>query len=186
MAQKIVVGVDEVGRGCLAGPVVAAAVAFPKKQHRIPGIDDSKLLSSKKREELSKLIYEKALYIGIGQVEAVEIDAIGIVAAVGKAMMLACQSFESIDEVFVDGPYPLGLEQHWKTTPVVRGDHLIYSISAASIVAKVYRDTLMKKLSTDYPGYGWEHNVGYGTKAHYAGIQTLDLTPLHRKTFIHI
>ncbi len=181
----VVIGIDEVGRGCLAGPVVAAAVAFPTNHQPIVGVDDSKRLSAKRREALDCLIRQDALYTGIGQVEAEEIDAIGIVAATGKAMRSACHTFSNPYHIFVDGPHTLGLERLAKTTPIVHGDRLKYEISAASIVAKVFRDRLMNTLSGLYPMYGWDKNVGYGTRQHRLAISQYGLTCYHRKTFIH-
>ncbi len=181
-----IVGVDEVGRGCLAGPVVAGAVIFPMSHIPIHGVDDSKLLSPKKRELLDTIIRGEASYVGIGQVEAEEIDRIGIIAGVSKAMILACKNAPNIKQILVDGPCSLGLERLCpRVLPIVHGDHLEYVIGAASIVAKVYRDKLMSQASSDYPHYGWERNKGYGTKEHLLAIQRYGISPVHRATFVH-
>lgn len=183
---RIIVGVDEVGRGCFAGPVVAAAVAFPGRHIPIVGVDDSKRLTPNKRAQLDIEIRQATSFIGIGQVEAKEIDQIGIVAAVSQAMTKACQQIPQIDKIFVDGPTPLGLEQLCaQVTPIIHGDHLKYVIGAASILAKVYRDTLMEQYARQYPMYGWEHNVGYGTLLHRKAIRAHGITSLHRRSFIH-
>ncbi len=184
--NQMIVGVDEVGRGCLAGPVVAAAVAFPNQHIPISGVDDSKRLSSIKRFQLDKKIRLATPFIGVGQVEAKEIDQIGIVAAVSKAMIHACKQIQHIDKILVDGPSTLGLEQLCsRVIPIIHGDHLEYAIGAASIVAKVYRDTLMEQYARQYPLYGWEHNVGYGTLLHRKAIRAHGITSLHRRSFIH-
>lgn len=184
--NRLVVGVDEVGRGCLAGPVVVGAVVFPINHLVIEGVDDSKKVSACRRTSLARLIRKQALAVGIGQVEAELIDRIGIVAAIRLA---ADQAMEKIvlDKNYVvasDGPRPIHSPiSGVKSIAVVDGDATIYSIAAASIVAKVYRDELMHRYAAEYPGYGWETSVGYGTKTHQTAIRKLGLTPLHRRTF---
>jgi len=185
--NSLVVGIDEVGRGCLAGPVVVAAVVFPKHHSAIAEADDSKKLSRKKRELLEPLIKYQALAVGIGQVEAKIIDQIGIVAAIKKAADIALSKIilKTNFKILSDGPKPLNspIKNH-QSIAIINGDAKIYSIAAASIVAKVYRDHLMYQQALKYPGYKWETNVGYGTKFHLDAIKKSGFTPLHRRTFV--
>ena len=178
---KAVAGTDEVGRGPLAGPVVAAAVVLDPD--RIPaGLNDSKLLSHKRREVLSQEIWSVAeVAVGVASVE--EIDTINILQASHLAM---CRAVEGLprrpDHVLVDGnrvPDQL-------TPPaqaIVKGDSRSLSIAAASIVAKIWRDRLMVDLAQQHPGYGWETNMGYGSKSHISALQRLGPTPHHRRSF---
>lgn len=188
----LIVGVDEVGRGCLAGPVVAGAVVFNFKNLDFNGwaakVKDSKLLSPVKRAELDSQIRQSALQWGIGQVAAAKIDELNIHLATLSAMHKAVQevikkiSNNSKILVLVDGRFivpGLGLDQQ----AVVDGDNKVFSISAASIVAKVYRDALMVKLGAAFPDYGFAGHKGYGTRQHLVAIETYGLTPQHRKTF---
>lgn len=187
---KYIAGVDEVGRGPLAGPVVAAAVILPE-DFNFCGIDDSKKLSEKKRNELNELIKGKALAIGIGVASNVEIDKINILNATKKAMQNALKSLgdelmrnigEKPDLVLIDAVRLDNLNIRQEN--IIKGDAKVLSIAAASIVAKVYRDNLMIEYSREYPGYDFEHNKGYGTKNHYEGIENLGITKVHRKTFL--
>lgn len=187
---KYIAGVDEVGRGPLAGPVVAAAVILPE-DFNFYGIDDSKKLSEKKRNELNELIKEKALAIGIGVTSNVEIDKINILNATKKAMQNALRSLsdelmrnigEKPDLVLIDAVRLDNLNIRQEN--IIKGDAKVLSIAAASIVAKVYRDNLMIEYSREYPGYDFEHNKGYGTKNHYEGIENFGITKVHRKTFL--
>ena len=187
---KYIAGVDEVGRGPLAGPVVAAAVILPE-DFNFYGIDDSKKLSEKKRNELNELIKGKALAIGIGVASNVEIDKINILNATKKAMQNALKSLgdelmrnigEKPDLVLIDAVRLDNLNIRQEN--IIKGDAKVLSIAAASIVAKVYRDNLMIEYSREYPGYDFEHNKGYGTKNHYEGIENLGITKVHRKTFL--
>lgn len=176
------VGVDEVGRGCLAGPVVAAAVLLPESFYH-PDIQDSKRLSQETREELSALIQREALSYAVGALSAVEIDTYNILQASIKAMHLALEGLSCLPQLIrVDGKYfhPYKNRVH---QCVVKGDSLYISIAAASIVAKVYRDDLMRRLHRQYPDYGWHQNKGYPTKAHRAAIALKGITPEHRKSF---
>jgi ribonuclease HII len=184
--RQLVVGVDEVGRGCLAGPVVVGAVVFPVGHELIEGIADSKIVPKKRRELLEAIIRDQALFNGIGLVEAEEIDAIGIVAAINKAADTALRNMnlEIRYMIVSDGPRPIHSPiDDVGSEAVINGDASVYSIAAASIVAKVYRDRLMNQYAITYPGYGWEKNVGYGTRQHISGIGTQGLTVLHRRTF---
>ncbi|MEX2470842.1 MAG: ribonuclease HII [Gemmatimonadota bacterium] len=176
-----VAGVDEAGRGPLAGPVVAAAVILPEGV-LVEGADDSKRLSEKTREELFDRIFEMARCVGVGAASVREIDRRNILRATTVAMRRALDRLAvAPDHVVVDGlPVKhLGCEHD----AVVNGDALVHSIGCASIVAKVVRDRLMRRLSTRYPGYAWETNVGYGTQAHRDALRTLGPTPHHRLTF---
>ena len=181
--RTYVAGVDEVGRGPLAGPVVAAAVILPQ-DFDVLGIDDSKKLSPKKREELCAVIKEKALAWAIGWQGPEVIDAVNIPAATKKAMAEAVNGLSVRPQhVLIDGNFTvraLDLPQ----TAIVKGDANSTSIAAASILAKVTRDRYMEEMALQYPGYAFENNKGYGTKAHYDGLKAQGPCPIHRKTFI--
>ncbi len=181
--RSFIAGVDEVGRGPLAGPVVAAAVILPR-DFDVLGIDDSKKLSPKKREELSAVIREKALAWSVGWVGPERIDEINILEATKEAMTQAVQGLSlQPDHVLIDGNFTvraLALPQ----TAIVKGDANSTSIAAASILAKVTRDRYMEEMDAVYPGYAFASNKGYGTKAHYDGLKAQSPTPIHRKTFI--
>ena len=181
---KYVAGVDEVGRGPLAGPVVCAAVIMPADENlMIDGVDDSKKLSAKKREALDLLIREWALAYSIFEVSEKEIDEINILQATRKGMREALLSLKiTPDAVLTDGNMTLDIP--FPQRSVIHGDALSYSIGAASIIAKVYRDALMDKLAEIYPAYGFEKNKGYGTAAHIAAIREVGACPVHRRTFI--
>ncbi|KIO59028.1 Ribonuclease HII [Caldibacillus thermoamylovorans] len=180
---QYVAGIDEVGRGPLAGPVVAAAVILPENIF-ISGINDSKKLSSKKREQLYQEIKNEALAIGIGVVGADVIDEINIYQATKKAMNIAINQlsifpdFLLIDAMKIDTPIT--------QRSLIKGDSLSVSIASASIIAKVYRDRLMMEYSKKYPEYQFEKNAGYGTREHIQAIRKFGLTPIHRKTFAPI
>ena len=178
-----IAGVDEVGRGPLAGPVVAAAVILPQ-DFDVLGIDDSKKLSPKKREELFEVIKEKALAWSVGWVGPERVDEINILEATKEAMTQAVQGLSlQPDHVLIDGNFTvraLALPQ----TAIVKGDANSTSIAAASILAKVTRDRYMEEMDAVYPGYAFASNKGYGTKAHYDGLKAQGPTPIHRKTFI--
>lgn len=178
---RSVAGVDEVGRGPLAGPVVAAAVVLTEGLY-VEGADDSKQLSPGTRQELYGQILEAAAAVSVGAASVREIDRRNILRATTVAMQRALDGLAvPPDHIVVDGlPVKyLGREHE----AVVDGDALIHSISCASIVAKVVRDRLMRRLAVRYPGYAWESNVGYGTAEHRAAIETFGLTPHHRLTF---
>ncbi|MBR5980549.1 MAG: ribonuclease HII [Firmicutes bacterium] len=181
--RSLIAGVDEVGRGPLAGPVVAAAVILPH-DFDVLGIDDSKKLSSKKREELAEVIKEKALAWSVGWVGPERIDEVNILEATKEAMTQAVQGLSlQPDHVLIDGNFTvraLALPQ----TAIVKGDANSTSIAAASILAKVTRDRYMEEMDAVYPGYAFASNKGYGTKAHYDGLKAQGPTPIHRKSFI--
>ena len=184
---RYIVGVDEVGRGPLAGPVVCAAVVMPLDESElIIGVDDSKKLSVKKREELSSIIKEKAIAYTMVEVSEKIIDEINILEATKLGMKQAIETLvlpngETPEIVLTDGNMTLdiALPQH----SVIHGDALSYSIGAASIIAKVYRDKMMDEFAKQYPYYGFEKNKGYGTAAHIQGIKEHGLCPIHRRTF---
>jgi ribonuclease HII len=178
-----VAGVDEVGRGPLAGPVVAAAVILPNSsivRKALRGLKDSKQLSPSSREKFDGLIRQYALSFGIGVVEAAAIDEINILQATFKAMRLALEK-NDFDFALIDGNkrIPDLIEQ----TVIVKGDEKSISIAAASVIAKVYRDDLMVKLDREYPDYGFARHKGYGTKEHQEKILLLGPTPQHRRSF---
>ncbi len=201
---KYIAGVDEVGRGPLAGPVVAAAVILPE-DFALLGVDDSKKLSEKKREELFEQIRDAAVAYGIGCIDNETIDRINILEATKAAMKEALRDLEKklrdslgddwkaltgnpdrrkpccIQHILIDAltlkdvPIP--------QTGIIRGDGASVSIAAASILAKVTRDRMMKEYHETYPDYSFDSNKGYGTRAHYEGIKARGLCPIHRKTF---
>ncbi len=176
-----VAGVDEVGRGCLAGPVVAAAVILPCSLED-QGVTDSKLLTPAKRERLERLIRQRATAVAIAQVDAKEIDSINILRAALKAMSLALDGLEVRPRaVLVDGNQPIPHPLPQKT--IVHGDSISCSISAASIVAKVYRDKLMEKFSDMFPQYNFKKHKGYATREHRQALKLHGPCPLHRRSF---
>jgi len=176
-----VAGVDEVGRGPLAGPVMAAAVILPAETW-IDGVDDSKRLNADRRLDLYQRIIDTAIVWGVGAASAREIDRINIRRATALAMQRAIARLGDVDHLLVDGlAVPeLGTETH---TAIVGGDGCVHCISAASIVAKVTRDRLMARLAARYPQYGWERNMGYGTPEHLEALDRLGPTPHHRASF---
>ena len=178
---NFVCGVDEVGRGPLAGPVVCAAVIMPL-ENIIEGVDDSKKLTAKKREKLDALIREKAIAYAICRIEPQVIDEINILEATKLCMKNAVESL-SISPGFVltDGNMTLDITIPQKS--VIGGDAACYSIGAASIIAKVYRDKLMDEYAVQYPAYGFEKHKGYGTAAHIKAIKECGLCPIHRRSF---
>lgn len=179
-----VAGVDEVGRGPLAGPVVCAAVILPlEEEKRIAGIDDSKKLSAKKREQLAEKIRQTARAFAICEVSAEEIDQINILQATRLCMKRAVESLAvPADMVLTDGNMTLDIAAPQRS--IVKGDALVCSIGAASILAKVYRDALMKEYAKEFPEYGFEQNAGYGTAAHIRAIREHGICRIHRKTFV--
>ena len=195
---KFIAGVDEVGRGPLAGPVVAACVVLPE-DFDVPGVDDSKKLSEKKREALYDEIMSRALAVGIGRADNLVIDEINILQATKEAMKDAVTAADQMlrqrlgaDEGS-DGSAAIShilfdamtiQEIDIPQTSIIKGDAKSLSIGAASIVAKVTRDREMAEYHKIYPDYGFDSNKGYGTKAHYEGIRRCGITPIHRKSFL--
>lgn len=179
---KIICGVDEAGRGPLAGPVCAAAVILPPNVE-IPGLNDSKKLSDKKRRELYPVIKEKAIAYGIAFADHNEIDEINILQATYLAMERAINQLSIKPELaLVDGNRAKDFGVPVQT--VVHGDSLSASIAAASVLAKVTRDDVMLQMAEEYPGYDFEIHKGYGTKAHYAALTEKGPCPIHRMTFL--
>ena len=179
---RLVCGVDEAGRGPLAGPVCAAAVILPEHVE-IPGLDDSKKLSDKRRRELFPLIKENAIAYGIAFSDHREIDEINILQASLLAMERAIRMLDPVPEVvLIDGNRAKDFGIPAET--VVHGDSLSASIAAASILAKVTRDDYMVRMAEEYPQYGFEVHKGYGTKVHYAALEEFGPCPIHRNTFL--
>lgn len=180
--KKLISGTDEVGRGPLAGPVVVATVIMPLETP-IDGVTDSKKLSEKKREELYEKIMATAKYVRVEQVDEKRIDEINILQATREAMVKSIQNLGITPDIaLVDAIKNLPVE--CETQGIVHGDALSYSIGAASIVAKVTRDRLMKEWAKTYPQYGFEKNMGYGTAYHMDALRKYGACPLHRKTFL--
>lgn len=176
-----IAGMDEAGRGPLAGPVVAAAVIFPKDIF-IPHVNDSKKVSAKRREELFHIIYEKAVSVGVGIVDNKRIDEINILNATFLAMTQAVGNLKPQPQhILVDGTF--FLEEHISYTNIIDGDAKCFSIAAASIIAKVTRDSLMLEFDEMYPQYGFAKHKGYGTKGHFEAIHKLGLCEIHRRSF---
>ncbi len=180
--HAIEAGLDEVGRGCLAGPVVAAAVILPKDYFH-PLLNDSKQLSARRRAEIKTDIEREALAFAIAEIDAKTIDQINIYKASMKAMHIAVDKLSILPEhLLVDGnkfiSYPL-----IPHTCIIKGDSKFFSIAAASVLAKTYRDELMENFAKTYPGYGWERNAGYPTRQHKLGIAEKGFSPIHRLTF---
>ncbi len=178
----LIAGVDEVGRGPLAGPVVACAVVMPPDARAIAGVDDSKQLSGPERERLAIKIRERAVSVGIGAASVREIDRVNIYHATVIAMRRALSRLSVVPHhVLIDGKPIRTLEV--PHTALVGGDDVCYTIACASIVAKVTRDRLMRSLAGRYPLYLWERNVGYSTLAHLQGLAAHGVTPHHRQSF---
>lgn len=179
---RVICGVDEAGRGPLAGPVCAAAVILPKGLE-IPGLTDSKKLSDKKRRELFPVIMEQAVAYGIGLASHEEIDEINILQATYLAMERAlAQLTVKADIALIDGNRAKDFGLPVRT--VIKGDSLSANIAAASVLAKVTRDDLMLELAEQYPEYGFEVHKGYGTKMHYDALRQYGASPIHRRTFL--
>ena len=179
-AGRAFAGIDEAGRGPLAGPVVAACVVMPP-QPLLPGVDDSKKLSEKRREALFDAVHGCARFVGVGVATAREIDELNILQATRLAMARAAQGapcalflVDAIDRLDVPG----------EVRGIIHGDALCYSIAAASIIAKVTRDRMMRELDARYPQYGFAAHKGYGTRAHIEALRTLGPCPEHRRSFI--
>lgn len=184
-AGLVMAGVDEVGRGCLAGPVVAAAVVLGRNWQTFIGVRDSKGLSKPRRDALCSVIVDNALAVGVGTASVAEIDEFNILAASRIAMGRAVAKLSLLPHVvLVDGLYaPIFPVQDVACVPVVSGDAKCLSIAAASVVAKVQRDAMMAQLHVDYPAYGFLRNVGYGTPEHLDALRVCGPTPQHRMSF---
>ena len=180
--RRFIVGIDEAGRGPLAGPVVAAAVVFPPDARAVPGLRDSKILTPLARERIARLVRRRALAIAVAAASVREIDRHNIRAATILAMRRAIRRLPSLpDHVLVDGlPIP---ELLWEHDAIVGGDGCCQSIAAASVIAKTVRDRLMTRLAARYAGFGWETNRGYGTEDHLTALALHGPTPHHRRSF---
>jgi len=179
---KFIAGVDEVGRGCLAGAVVAAAVILDLSKSLPEGLNDSKKISAKNRERIAEEIRENAICYAIAQIEADEIDRINILQATKKAMISAIGKLNpAADFLLIDALQLKEIDLPQKA--IIHGDAISASIAAASIIAKVYRDNSMREIDKVYPEYGFSKHVGYGTKAHFEALRKFGATPIHRKTF---
>jgi ribonuclease HII len=184
---QFILGVDEVGVASASGPVFACAIAMPMKNRLIKGVRDSKTLTAAERERLAPRIRRQALALGIGAASVAEIDRLNIYHATHLAMRRAIARAGAHDFVIVDGNRIRGFEEHaGPYRAMVDADALCYVVSCASIVAKVARDGLMKRLAARYPGYGWEHNAGYPTPDHRGALAELGITPHHRRSFITV
>ncbi len=180
--QRWIAGVDEAGRGCLAGPVVAAAVVLTPET-RLVGLDDSKKLTPAARERLMGQITAEALAVGVGQCSPAEIDDLNILHASLEAMRRAVHDLAlSPDALLIDGNKAIA-GAPWPQETVVKGDARSLSIAAASVVAKVTRDRLMVRLHVDFPAYGWDGHKGYPTAAHYDALRSHGPSPHHRRSF---
>ena len=180
---KAICGMDEVGRGPLAGPVVVAAVVMPLEADKlIDGVDDSKKLTEKRREALYDKILSVAKAVSVIRVEPAEIDEINILNATKKAMRQAVEEIkDKADIAFVDA---VKLDLPLPEVAIIKGDAKSYNIAAASIIAKVYRDRLMLEYDKEYPAYDFASNKGYGTAKHIAALKEYGATPIHRRSFI--
>ncbi len=179
--ENLIAGVDEAGRGPLAGPVVAAAVILDP-ENPITGLNDSKKLTARARDQLFDEICKKAKAFAISEASVAEIDEINILQASLLAMQRAVKMLKiSPDKILVDGTFCPKVSM--ASEAIINGDALVQEISAASILAKVYRDRLMEKLDQEHPGYGLKKHMGYPTKAHISALESLGVSPIHRKTF---
>ena len=178
--MELIAGVDEVGRGPLAGPVVAAAVILPKAC-KIPGLNDSKKIPKSKHKEIYEVVLQNAIAIGIGVKDNQVIDQVNIYEATKLAMMEAIGQLEPQPQhLLIDA---MRLDLPISQTSIIKGDANSLSIAAASIVAKVTRDQMMEEFDREYPGYDFAQNAGYGTAKHLAGLDKLGVTPIHRRSF---
>lgn len=180
--NKLIGGIDEAGRGPLAGPVVVAGVIMPLgESDLIDGVNDSKKLSAKKRDKLYDEILAKAIDVQVAVVDNKTIDEINILNATKQGMLQCIEGFSEVDCVLIDA---VKLDTSVRTLSIVHGDALSYSIAAASIVAKVTRDRMMEEFDKNYPQYGFAKHKGYGTAAHIAALKQYGPCPIHRRSFI--
>lgn len=177
--SKLIIGIDEVGRGSWAGPLVVGAVIL---QSEIVGLADSKVLTKTQRRELALLVHKNAVAASTGWVEASEVDALGLTAATQLAIVRAIESIHNYDEIIIDGSINF-LPQNTKAKALVRADALVPAVSAASIIAKVARDDYMAEQDLIFPDYGFGSHVGYGTARHKQALIDHGITSLHRLTY---
>ncbi len=178
----MIIGIDEVGRGCWAGPLVASAVLMDDVT-AINGLKDSKKLSERKRNLLNVEIQKNAHAIGVGWVDAKEVDVLGLTESVRLAMRRALEQIDYYDiEIVIDGNYNF-LSDIPRTTALIKADDTVPAVSAASIVAKVARDSYMKEIAVKYPNYSFEKHVGYGTRLHRSALQEHGVTEIHRQSY---
>jgi ribonuclease HII len=182
-ASGLLAGLDEVGMGCLAGPVCICVVAFPSTYPPIPGVKDSKKLTAKKREELAPIIMKAASFCGVGWCSPQIIDSMGLAYAWQQAAWMALEGAPKFDHLMIDGERAVQGYTKEQTT-YIKGDARFWQISAASIVAKVSRDRDMMEMAKVYPAYGFQKHMGYGTKAHMKQIRLAGVSPYHRVTFL--
>jgi len=177
-----VIGIDEVGRGAWAGPLVVGAVSLRRD---VPGLKDSKLLTAMKRQELNEAIYQAASFVGLGWVSPAEVDDLGLTAATALGCQRALDKVEPLGQkIIMDGKINYLADSEFTNVEcLVKADARVPAVSAASIVAKVARDEYMRKTALEYPEYGFETHVGYGTGYHQSAVETYGLTPLHRWTY---
>ena len=177
----MLIGIDEVGRGCWAGPLVVAAVALEKN---VPGLRDSKKTSEKQRLSLDSLIRSNTRFISIIEVSNKTIDEIGLTASLSFAMKKAVigLKLDNYSQIIIDGNYNF-LSEFERSSTLVKADSKVDEVMAASIVAKVYRDNIMRNFENIYPGYDFKNNVGYGTKKHIDALNNLGVTPIHRYSY---
>lgn len=180
-----IAGVDEAGLGCLAGPIVAAAVLLPPECEMLTGVRDSKLLSVSARSRLFNPVKTNAIAVGVGIATVQEIEQINILRASHLAMQRALARIVPFDHALIDGR-PIKQIELGSHTAIVDGDATCYAIACASIIAKVRRDRFMQRLAKRFPHYGWERNAGYGTKQHLEAIEAFGITPHHRRTYAPI
>lgn len=179
----IVLGIDEVGRGCWAGPLLAGAVILDATKPLPANLRDSKKLSKLQREKLAEWIKAESTDYGLGWVSAEEVDALGLTEAVRLAMQRAVGEIQaSCDQIIIDGHFNF-LEHDSRTVALIKADDSVPAVSAASIIAKVARDQYMAELALDFPEYGFDKHVGYGTAAHLLALQSHGVTNLHRKSY---
>lgn len=181
MTRKVIVGVDEVGRGAWAGPLVVGAVIL-SDANVIKNLKDSKVLSKSRRQTLSQIIHDQAVGVGLGWVTSIEVDDLGLTKATTLAINRAIEKLPEYDEIIIDGHINY-LAENVKARCLIDADALLPCVSAASIAAKVARDDYMADLDKKYPGYGFDSNVGYGTAKHRQAIDELGLCPEHRLSF---
>lgn len=180
---RYIAGIDEVGRGCFAGPVVVGAVIFAPDSKIPEGIRDSKLLSPQKRQKLSQEIKDSCIEWSIGEIQVEVINELGIGKATQSAFQAAVKNLKNVPDFLLIDAFYIDNIDRTKQKPIVHGDGSCISIAAGSIIAKVYRDTLMEDLSIQYPEYGFGKHKGYGTKQHQEAIKKHGLTTVHRSSF---